>query len=201
MPKIIHKEFGIRSEILEYHKIGSKLKGMREGKPFVHDDEIRINIGEDLYKVDLVKFYTDDEKELTKKEVSLDTETRVAGVIINKYEILLLKVNRPDNQFYCFPGGHRRENETIEECLSREMKEETDIDISAFKSELLIEMHQEGFGEEKFFLINIGDNEIQFKDEHPDDQTTRLTVLEIEDMFKLENVLPKEVVKAVKAKL
>lgn len=200
MSPIIHEEFNIRKEVLKFHPIEPKLKGMRGNKPFVHENEIRINVGDEVCLVDEIKFYLKDGKEITKADVALDTELRIAGIIINsKNDILLLKIDK-SRKFYCFPGGHVREDESIEQCLKREMKEEINIDISGYTSEVLIEIHEDGFGPEQFFIINIKDDEIIYEDEHHDDQTSKLVVMKIKEMFEIDNIFPKEVVEALKAK-
>lgn len=55
--------------------------------------------------------------------------TRVKAVIINSNNQLML--GYCDNT-YQFPGGHLKENESLENGLIRELKEETGIDISDF---------------------------------------------------------------------
>lgn len=51
---------------------------------------------------------------------------RVKGLLINSKGKILLAHN---NNTYQFPGGHTEENESCEECIIREIKEETGIDI------------------------------------------------------------------------
>ena len=55
-----------------------------------------------------------------------ETVIRVKALMINKKEELLVVHN---NYTYQFPGGHWREEESLEESLSREIKEETGISI------------------------------------------------------------------------
>ena len=50
---------------------------------------------------------------------------RTKALIINNKNILLGN----ENNIYQFPGGHLEENETFEECLKREILEETGIEI------------------------------------------------------------------------
>lgn len=60
---------------------------------------------------------------------------RVNGraIIIDGDEILLMfrrKIkNGIVNEYYAIPGGGKEENETIEECVKREIKEEFNLDI------------------------------------------------------------------------
>lgn len=201
MEKIIYEEFGVRSEIIDYRIVGSKLKGMKDGKPFTIGGKILINVGGDLCEVEEIKFYSSTtQDELKRIDVCLDTDTRIAGVFVNnKNEVLLLKVEK-SRKFYCFPGGHKRECESTEECLKREMEEEVGIDISGYEIELLHEMQEEGFGPEKFFLINVGDDAIDFRDEDPSDETSKLMLMPITEVYTLDNIFPKEVVEALKAK-
>lgn len=55
------------------------------------------------------------------------TVVRVKGLIINSKNEILLAQN---NNTYQFPGGHLDEGESLDECLQREIKEETGIDVS-----------------------------------------------------------------------
>jgi len=50
---------------------------------------------------------------------------RTKALIINNKNIILGN----ENNIYQFPGGHLEENETFEECLKREVLEETGIEI------------------------------------------------------------------------
>jgi len=50
---------------------------------------------------------------------------RIKGLIINNKKIILGN----ENNIYQFPGGHLEDNETFEECLKREVLEETGIEI------------------------------------------------------------------------
>lgn len=61
------------------------------------------------------------------KEDELDFEViRVKGLIINSAGDILIAHN---NGTYQFPGGHKEDNETLDESLEREIKEETGIDV------------------------------------------------------------------------
>ncbi len=60
-----------------------------------------------------------DDKDITELVI------RTKALIINNNNILLGN----ENNIYQFPGGHLEENETFEECLKREVLEETGIEI------------------------------------------------------------------------
>jgi ADP-ribose pyrophosphatase YjhB (NUDIX family) len=64
--------------------------------------------------------------------------TRYQGVIIRNDQILLIKqyINREESECWALPGGGREEGETEEECVKREIKEETNLDV--FVEKLLL---------------------------------------------------------------
>ena len=61
---------------------------------------------------------------LTDKDIT-EVVIRTKALIINNNKIMLAH----EHNIYQFPGGHLEENETFEECLKREVLEETGIEI------------------------------------------------------------------------
>jgi ADP-ribose pyrophosphatase YjhB (NUDIX family) len=57
--------------------------------------------------------------------------TRYQGLIIQDHHILLIKHsdNHTDRSYWVIPGGGRDGAESEEECVIREMKEETNLDV------------------------------------------------------------------------
>ena len=57
--------------------------------------------------------------------------TRYQGAIILNGQILLIKHSQYKDgvEYWILPGGGREEGETEEECVKREMKEETNLDV------------------------------------------------------------------------
>ena len=69
-------------------------------------------------------FYNPDN--LTEKDID-EVITRTKGLIINSNDEITLGYA---HKTYQFPGGHLEEGETLEECLLREIQEETGIEIT-----------------------------------------------------------------------
>lgn len=62
---------------------------------------------------------------LTEKDIN-NVVTRVKVLLINSKKEVLLGFG---HKTYQFPGGHLEENETLAECLVREIREETGIEL------------------------------------------------------------------------
>lgn len=91
-----------------------------------HDNEKNlIESAVKYYQDNLIdnNFYNDDN--LTKDDID-ETVIRTKALIINSKGEILLGYS---NKTYQFPGGHLENNETLSECLIREIKEETGIDL------------------------------------------------------------------------
>ncbi len=60
----------------------------------------------------------------------------VVGIILNKNEFLVERRRldeKIDPDILCLPGGHVRTNESMEEALKRELREELDIEVKESK--------------------------------------------------------------------
>ena len=121
---------------------------------------------------------------------------RMKALIINGKNIILANANNT----YQFPGGHLEKNETFEECLKREVKEETGI---------IIENHKI---DEPFMRVTYmnrdwpekGNNrkaEIYYyiieTDKEPDLDNAELTEHEIETNFRLESIPLDDVIRVI----
>jgi ADP-ribose pyrophosphatase YjhB (NUDIX family) len=60
----------------------------------------------------------------------MDIRVRPTGILIEDNRILLIKQHVTDNRSWSLPGGKLEVNENIQQCLIREMKEETGLDIN-----------------------------------------------------------------------
>ena len=67
---------------------------------------------------------------------------RVKALILNSKGNILLAFN---NNTYQFPGGHKDDNEGIDECIIREVKEEVGIDVSVDEPFLSIETYDSNY--------------------------------------------------------
>lgn len=72
-------------------------------------------------------------KNLTNDDISKSV-TRVKGLMINSDGKILIAHN---NNTYQFPGGHLEENEEKDDCIVREIKEETGINVSVTEEPFL----------------------------------------------------------------
>ena len=108
---------------------------------------------------------------------------RVKGLIINSRGKILLAHN---NNTYQFPGGHIDGDETKEECIVREIKEETGIDVKVTEDPFLcIKTYDHNyFGTGKKVLNSIYYYRF-FTDDMPNFQETHYDELEMETDFNL----------------
>ncbi|OGZ32939.1 MAG: hypothetical protein A2V69_02965 [Candidatus Portnoybacteria bacterium RBG_13_40_8] len=77
-------------------------------------------------------------------------EKRVAAVIIKDNKILLMRRIKDGQEYFVFPGGGIKENESVEDAIIREIKEELSLDAKIDK--LLFQIENRG-QEELYFLI------------------------------------------------
>lgn len=73
------------------------------------------------------------EKYLKDNDIEMNV-IRVKGLLINSKGKILLAHN---NYTYQFPGGHKEDNEEIDECIKREIKEETGISVDILEKPFL----------------------------------------------------------------
>jgi ADP-ribose pyrophosphatase YjhB (NUDIX family)/DNA-binding XRE family transcriptional regulator len=138
-----------------------------------------------------------------KKDIKLNIKNvnfsyRVGGFLIKDNKILLTKRNNK----YTIPGGHIRVNETSEEALIREFKEETNIDveISNFVATLENFFNLKGNDHHEiviYYKLNILNEEnIKFT---PDQEKTTFEWVKLEELNNIK-LLPKGVNKLILGK-
>lgn len=84
-----------------------------------------------------------------------DIKKTARAVILIDGKVVLIRRKRYNNgelirDYYVIPGGHLDENETFEEAVIREVKEELGIDVS-ITNEILHEYNEDLNIDEKFF--------------------------------------------------
>lgn len=120
--------------------------------------------------------------ELTEEDLEMEV-IRVKGLILNSQGKVLLVHN---NNTYQFPGGHLEENETMNECIIREIEDETGISLTVEENPFLcIEtFDNDYFGTNKKVLNRIYYYRF-FTNQEPDLSKTHYDELELETDFNL----------------
>lgn len=122
------------------------------------------------------------ERQLTKDDMEKEV-IRVKGLIINSKGKILIAHN---NNTYQLPGGHKDDEETIDECIVREIKEETGIDLEVTEGPFMsiVTYDHDYFGTGKKVLSSIYYYRF-FSDEEPDLAETKYDELELATDFNL----------------
>jgi len=82
---------------------------------------------------------------------------RVQAIVVRDDKILLIKHRMNGREFYCVPGGGVESNETFEQAVLRELKEEACVDGTIVRK-LSIQFKPDNVSEVHSFLIKINDN-------------------------------------------
>ncbi len=77
--------------------------------------------------------------------------TRVAGIIIKDKKLLVIHRIKNGKEYYVFPGGGVEKDETNEEALLREIKEETSVKVDIDR---LIYIHDYETSQQFYYLCN-----------------------------------------------
>ena len=107
---------------------------------------------------------------------------RVKALILNSKGNILLAFN---NNTYQFPGGHKDDDETIEECMKREIKEEVGIDVEVGEPFLSIETYDANYFNTGKKVLNTIYYYRVFTDLEPDFSNTKYDELELKTDFDL----------------
>ena len=116
---------------------------------------------------------------------------RVAAIIIKDGKVILIRRVKNGQEYYVFPGGALEEGETLEEAITRELKEELGIDIESNK--LVFQIVNRGV-EESYFLVKefSGNPQWQESEKFTKDNQYYPVWIDIEDAKDLENLFPEE---------
>ena len=68
----------------------------------------------------------------------LKRDTRYQGAVVNNHQILLIKhkEHKTGRSYWAIPGGGMEPGETEEECVRREMNEETNLDVKVISLQM-----------------------------------------------------------------
>lgn len=79
---------------------------------------------------------------------------RVQALVVREDKILLVKHKMGEREFFCLPGGGVEKNETYEEAVIRELKEESCVD-GIIDRKISIQIKPDNRGEVHTFLVDI----------------------------------------------
>jgi len=71
--------------------------------------------------------------------------TAARGLLVENNKVLFIKYKFDDEVFYALPGGQHNVGETLKQCVQREFKEETEIDVKVNACILVNEFMSEPF--------------------------------------------------------
>lgn len=114
------------------------------------------------------------------------------AIIFKDNQVLLIYRERNNETYYVFPGGKIEENETKEECIIRECKEELGIDVSVEK--YVYEVKGQEFVQH-FFLCKwksgmLGTGDINEYDPNRKGGLQKPCMIDLKDINKLNIVSP-----------
>ncbi|MEK7574443.1 MAG: NUDIX domain-containing protein [Patescibacteria group bacterium] len=135
-----------------------------------------------------------------------ETRERASAVIIKDNKILLMKRVKPNLEYFVFPGGGVEKNESLDDTLKREVKEELSLDIKKWRLLFNLEnqfkdsynnMHL-GNQKEYYFTIEefTGTPELggPEKEKMNEQNQYYLEWIDLTKIGKMENLYPKEAV-------
>jgi 8-oxo-dGTP pyrophosphatase MutT (NUDIX family) len=197
MKVITFERDGFEFVISKFENIGTELKGMSTHKIFTDKGWYYKNHKGYLLRV--LKFEIFQKGQLIDPETyAFDTPTRVAAIITCRNKVLVIHRIKKEKEYWVYPGGHLKQNETILEGVIREIKEETNIDITNFYPKLFLELDGKvrGFGQEKYFKVQLRDFPTDMFDKNPEDtrHVSDVIWVDIEKAKSLENLYPREVI-------
>jgi len=76
------------------------------------------------------------------------------AIIIENNKVLVMYRNKQGSQYYTLVGGRVGENETVEDALVREVKEETGLNITNARL-VFVEYHQPPYNEQYIYLCEV----------------------------------------------
>jgi mutator protein MutT len=80
------------------------------------------------------------------------------AIIFEGNKLLVMHRNKQGSQYFTLVGGRVNEGETLEQCLIREVREETGLTVTHAQL-MFIEEHQEPYNEQYIYLCSVAPNE------------------------------------------
>lgn len=80
------------------------------------------------------------------------------AIVIVDGKLLVMHRNKLGSQYFTLVGGRVNDNETVEQALVREMKEETGLDVTSSRL-VYVEKHAEPHNEQYIFICEVGPHE------------------------------------------
>jgi 8-oxo-dGTP pyrophosphatase MutT (NUDIX family) len=195
LPTIVKTQYGIVIEIRELKISSKQIKGMRDGKIFVDFDRYFINMQAQTYEIVEMEALNGDQV-LPLSEITFDTNKRVSCIVQHEQKVLLIYREKNGRKYYTFVGGHIQQGENPIETVVREVKEETNLDIS--NPTKLIEFDNGEYGYDIAFhaVINtIPANLFSSNPEVEETETAEIIWLNIDEAIKLPNLFPPQISK------
>lgn len=197
--KVFYKIGQYTAEVIKSTVQGGKLNGMSNGKVFIRDDgNLYINLDDQLHKIEKLKIVNNKGKKVDNIEnINFDTDSSVRGILIKRKKLLLHHRVKKGREYYVFPGGHVRLNESPKDTLKREFKEETGLDVEV--EDKFMELFQEGLSKGVFYSLRMKGREKQLLRQNPDvkegevNEPVWITLSDAKNI----NILPKKVIEKV----
>ena len=98
------------------------------------------------------------------------------AIIIEEDKVLVMYRNKQGSQYYTLVGGRASENETLEQALVREVKEETGFDVTQARL-VFVEYHPEPYNEQYIYLCEVAPHyDVAIRDTSEEAQLNRISV-------------------------
>ncbi len=129
------------------------------------------------------------------------TKLRVGAIIFRKEKILTTLMEKDGYSYHVLPGGGVEEKESIYEALKREVKEETNIEITKFRLVYLRELNMESGDRGVEFYFYVEDYEGKpkrgYDPEEKDSSLKKICYLDPKKLDKIE-FHPKQLISNIK---
>jgi ADP-ribose pyrophosphatase YjhB (NUDIX family) len=76
------------------------------------------------------------------------------AIIIENDQMLLMRRNKDGSQYFTLVGGRKEDDETVEQCLIREVREETGLEIKEYR-QVYFEPHKSPYNNQHIFVCTV----------------------------------------------